>query len=163
MINIREYQLFQKAWEDKKKNKMEHRKKGTKPPFFRNNSRGQQASREPRMTEKVGQRPRKPPIQCWDFGGDHMYRDCPHTGEKVRNVHSVQQVDTVEDMGRNVPRIYAALDNKQSEFQSHMIEVEGNINNQTIVILIDSISIHSYLDPNMVEIFHLPRSKLGKS
>jgi hypothetical protein len=92
-----------------------------------------------------------------------MYRDFPHRGEKVRIVHNVQQVDTVEDMGRNVPRIYAALDNKQDEFQSHMIEVEGKINNQTIVILIDSGASHSYLDPKMVEIFHFPRRKLGKS
>jgi hypothetical protein len=30
----------------------------------------------------------------------------------------------VEDMGRSIPRIYATLDNKQFEFQSHMIEVE---------------------------------------
>jgi hypothetical protein len=66
-------------------------------------------------------------------------------------------------MGRNVPRIYAALDNKQVEFQSHMIEVEGKINDQPISILIDSGASHSYLDPNMVEIFQLPRSKLGKS
>jgi hypothetical protein len=32
-----------------------------------------------------------------------------------------------------------------------------------IVILIDSGSIHSFLDPKMVEIFHFPRSKLGKA
>jgi hypothetical protein len=32
-------------------------------------------------------------------------------------------------MGSRIPRIYAALDNKQAEFQSHMIEVEGMINN----------------------------------
>jgi hypothetical protein len=62
-------------------------------------------------------------------GGDHMYRYYPHRGEKVRIVHNVHQDDTVEDMGRNVPRIYAAMDNKQAEFQSHMIEVEGKINN----------------------------------
>jgi hypothetical protein len=42
-----------------------------------------------------------------------MFRDCPHRGEKVRIVHNVQQVETMEDMGRNVPRIYAALNNKQ--------------------------------------------------
>ena len=65
-------------------------------------------------------------------------------------------------MGRNVPRIYAMLDNKQVEFQSNMIEVEGKINGEDIAILIDSGAIHSYLDPNMVEIFQLPRSKLGK-
>jgi hypothetical protein len=63
---------------------------------------------------------------------------------------------------RNVPRIYAALDNKQVEFQSHMIEVEGKINDQPIAILIDSGASHSYLDPKMVERFQLPRSKLGK-
>jgi hypothetical protein len=55
---------------------------------------------------------RKPPIQCLGCGGDHMYKDFPHRGEKVRTVHNVQQVATVEDMGRNVPRIYVALDNK---------------------------------------------------
>jgi hypothetical protein len=40
-------------------------------------------------------------------------------------------------MGRNVPRIYVALDNKKAEYQSHMIEVEGMINNKTLAILID--------------------------
>jgi hypothetical protein len=80
----------------------------------------------------------------------------------VRTVHNVQQIDTMEEMGRNVLRIYVALDNKHSEFQSHMIEVEGNINDQPIVILIDSGASHGYLDPNMVEIFHFTRSKLEK-
>jgi hypothetical protein len=70
--------------------------------------------------------------------------------------------DTSGGHGRNVPRIYVALDNKQAEFQSHMIEVEGKINNQHIVILIDSRASHNYLDPKMVERFQLPRSKLGK-
>jgi hypothetical protein len=91
-----------------------------------------------------------------------MYRDFPHRGEKVRIVHNVQQDDTVEDMGRNVPRIYATLENKQAEFQSHMIEVEGKIKNQTIAILIDSGASHSYIDPKMVERFHFPRRKIGK-
>jgi hypothetical protein len=58
-----------------------------------------------------------------------MFRDCPRRGEKLRIVHNVQQDEIVEDMGRNVPRIYAALDNKQAEYQSHMLEVEGMINN----------------------------------
>jgi hypothetical protein len=66
-------------------------------------------------------------------------------------------------MSRNASRIYAALDNKQAEYQSHMIEVEGMINNQTIVILIDSGASHSYIDPKMVESLQLPRSKHGKS
>jgi hypothetical protein len=117
---------------------MEQKKKGSKPPLFKNISPGQPASTEPRMTNTVGKIPRHPPIQCWVFGGDHMYKDFPHRGEKVRTVHNVQQDDTFKDMGINVSRIYASLENNQVEFQSHMIEVEGNINNQTIVILIDS-------------------------
>jgi hypothetical protein len=92
-----------------------------------------------------------------------MFRDCPLRGENVRIVHNVQQVETMEDMGRNVPSIYVSLDNKQAEYQSHMIEVEGMINNQTIYILIDSRVSHSYIDTKMVESFHFPRRKHGKS
>ena len=66
-------------------------------------------------------------------------------------------------MGRNVPRIYAALDNKQEEYQSHMTEVEGMINNQTLAILIDSGASNSYIYPKMVASLQLPRNKHGKS
>ena len=57
---------------------------------------------------------------------------------------------------------YVALDNKKVEFQSHMIEVEGMINNHVFTILIDSGDSHSYIDPKVVEIFQLPRRKHGK-
>jgi hypothetical protein len=43
-----------------------------------------------------------------------MFRVCPHKSDKVRVVHNVQQVETMGDMGRKVPRIYAALDNKKT-------------------------------------------------
>jgi hypothetical protein len=91
-----------------------------------------------------------------------MFRDFPRRGEKVRTVHDVQQAETVEDMGRIVPRIYVALDNKQAEYHSHMIEVEGMINKQTIAILIDVGASHNYIDPKMVESLHFTRSKHGK-
>jgi hypothetical protein len=68
----------------------------------------------------------------------------------------------VEDMGSRMPRIYAALDNKQAKFQSHMIDVEGMINNQPFSILIDSGASHSYVDPKVVESLHLSRSKNKK-
>jgi hypothetical protein len=68
----------------------------------------------------------------------------------------------VEDMGNRIPRIYVALDNKQAGYQSHMIEVEGMINNQPFTILIDSGAIHSYIDPRVLESFQLSRSKHGK-
>jgi hypothetical protein len=91
-----------------------------------------------------------------------MHIDFHQRSDKARNIHIVQQAETIEDMGRNVPRIYVVLDDKQDEFQSHMIEVEGKINDQPIAILIDSGAIHSDVDPNMVEKFHLPRSNLEK-
>jgi hypothetical protein len=50
----------------------------------------------------------------------------------VRIAHNVQQDVVVEDMVINIPRIYASLDNKQVEFPSNMIEVEGKINDQPI-------------------------------
>jgi hypothetical protein len=81
----------------------------------------------------------------------------------MRVVHNVQQVEIVEDMGSRIPRIYAALDNKQVEFQSHIIEVEGMLNNHAFTILIDSRASRSYIDPKMVKSFHLPRNKHGKS
>jgi hypothetical protein len=62
-------------------------------------------------------------------------------------------------MGSRMPRIYASLDNKQEEFQSHMIEVEGMINNFPLIILIDSGASHSYEDPRVVEILHLNKKK----
>ena len=69
----------------------------------------------------------------------------------------------MRNMGINVPRIYASLDNKQEEYKSHMIEVEGMINNQTITILIDLGASHSYIDPRMMESLHFPRNKHEKS
>jgi hypothetical protein len=61
-----------------------------------------------------------------------MFIDFPHIKDKVRVVHDIQQAKTVEDMGKRIPRIYVALDNKQAEYQSHMIEVEGMINNHNL-------------------------------
>jgi hypothetical protein len=40
-----------------------------------------------------------------------------------------------------------------------MIEVEGMINNQPFTILIDSWDRNSYIDPRVVESFHLLRRK----
>ena len=58
-----------------------------------------------------------------------------------------------------MPKIYAMLDHRQAEHQSHMIEVEGMIHNQSISILIDSGASHSYIDPSLVERLHLGKCK----
>jgi hypothetical protein len=54
------------------------------------------------------------------------------------------------------------IDNKHIEYKSPMIEVEFKIDNQPITILIDSRASHSYINANIVEIFHLQRSKHKK-
>ena len=65
-------------------------------------------------------------------------------------------------MGISFSRIYESLDNKQEDFQSHMIEVEGMINNHAFTILIDSGASHSYIDPKFVERLFFPRRKHEK-
>jgi hypothetical protein len=159
----REKPTFQKAWEDKKKFKKEQRQKGNKPTFFRNSPLGQPSFRETRKAKVGGQLPRQTPMECWGCKGNHRYRDCPHRNDKAREVHNVQQDETVEDVGSRMPRIYASLDHKQAEYQLHMIEVEGMINNHTFIVLIDSRGSHSYIDPRVVESLHLSRSKHEKS
>jgi hypothetical protein len=135
------------------------RQKRNKPPFFRNIPQGYPSFREPRMVEVGEQRLRQTPIQFWGCKENHKYRDCPHKNGKAGAVHNVQQAKIVEDMGSRMPRIYAALDNKQVEFYSHMIKVEGMINSQPFIILINSRASHSYIDPRVVESLHLSRSK----
>jgi len=52
-------------------------------------------------------------------------------------------------------RIYASLDNKQEEYQSPMLEVEGKIDNHPMRILIDYGASTIYINSNIVETFHL--------
>jgi hypothetical protein len=92
-----------------------------------------------------------------------MYKYFPHHGDKMRIMHIIKQEETIEDVGGSMPRIYATLNNGQADYQSHMIEVEGKIDNQLISILIDYGSSHSYIDPNLIERFKLKKCKHKKS
>jgi hypothetical protein len=64
------------------------------------------------MTDSFGKRPRKQPMQFWGCEENHLYRDYPHKGEMMMIFHNIQKVETMEDMGGNMPRICATLDNK---------------------------------------------------
>jgi hypothetical protein len=74
-------------------------------------------------------------------------------------MHNIQEATTVDDMGS----IYEYLDDRQAKYQSNMIEVEGKIINQLVAILIDSGGSHCYIDPKIVDILYLEKSKLEKS
>ena len=88
-----------------------------------------------------------------------MYKYCPRRGDKMRIAHNIKHEETIEDVGRSMPRIYAALDNRQADYQSHMIEVEGKFYNHPRDILIGFGYTHSYIDPNLVERFKLNKCK----
>jgi hypothetical protein len=139
----------------------DQRKKGFKPSFNRNepnrNHQDQYAKGDFKKEDSLGKRGR-PPIQFWGCKEYHMYKDFPHRKERVKTVHNIQEATTVKDMGR----IYVALNDRQAEYQSNMIKVEGKIINQHVSILIDSRESHCYIDPKIVDILHLEKIKLGK-
>jgi hypothetical protein len=39
-----------------------------------------------------------------------MYKYFPHREDKMRTLHNIQEATIVEDMGINIPRIYASLE-----------------------------------------------------
>ena len=55
-------------------------------------------------------------------------------------------------VARVVPRIYASLEDRQADHQSTVVEVAGKIVEQSVSILIDPSSTHSYITPRVVEI-----------
>ena len=74
-------------------------------------------------------------------------------------MQNIEEATTVEDM----VRIYVALEDRQLEYKSNMIEVEGKIINHHVAILIDSIERHCYIYPKIVDTLHLEKSKIEKS
>jgi hypothetical protein len=152
---------LQKYWKEKKNEKYDQRRKGFKPFFNRNdtnrNCQDQSTKRDFKKEDSLRKRGR-PPIKCWGCKKDRLYKDFPHRKDRVKTMHNIQEATTVEDMGR----IYAALDDRQVDYQSNMIKVEGKIINQPAAILIDLGAIRCYIDPKIVDRLHLEKSKLGK-
>ena len=64
---------------------------------------------------------------------------------------------------RTMPKINATLENRQADYQTSMVEVEGKINQIPISILIDPGASLSYISPNLVEKCKLPVEKFANS
>ena len=62
-----------------------------------------------------------------------------------------------------MPRINATLDNRQADYQTSMVEVEGKLNQIPISILIDTGASLSYISPNLVEKWKLSVENFAKS
>ena len=69
----------------------------------------------------------------------------------------------VGDLARTIPRINAALENRQADYQNSMVEVEGKLNQIPISILIDPGASLSYISPDLVEKCKLSVEKFAKS
>jgi hypothetical protein len=81
----------------------------------------------------------------------------------MNTMHNIKKEEIVEDVGKIMPRIYVALDNRQADYQFNMIEVEGKIDDHPMAILIYYGTSHRYIDPKIVERFKLKKSKHEKS
>ena len=69
----------------------------------------------------------------------------------------------IGDLARTMPKINAALENRQEDYQTSMVEVEGKINQIPISILIDLGASLSYISPNLVEKCKLSVEKFARS
>ena len=81
-----------------------------------------------------------------------MCRNCPLKNESARLAYNDQEVETVGQVARVVLRIYAALEDRQEDHLSIVVEVAGKIVEKFISILFDPGSTHSYITPRVVEI-----------
>ena len=86
-----------------------------------------------------------------------MCRNCLLKNESARPTYNLQEVE------RAVPRIYAALEDRQADHQSAVVEIAGKIVEQSVFILINPGSTHSYITPRIVEICASKKVKHRKS
>ena len=92
-----------------------------------------------------------------------MRKYCPLENESARPAYNIQEVETMGQVARAVPRIYAALEDRQEDHHSTVVEVAGKIVEQFVSILIDPGSIHSYITPRVVEMCAFKKVKHIKS
>ena len=55
------------------------------------------------------------PLQCWKCGGPHIRRNCPLENESARPTYNIHEAEIVGQVARAVPRIYAALEDRQAD------------------------------------------------
>ena len=100
------------------------------------------------ITQKNNER--KEPVKCWECNGPHYASFFPNWKKTVSNIHTVQEDMNVGDLERIMPRIKAALENMQGDYQTSMVEVEGKLNQTPISILIDPGASFSYIYTDLV-------------
>jgi hypothetical protein len=86
-------------------------------------------------------------VTCWGCGGPHYQRDCPESQSGF--VHREGKAP----MGRasSSHQIYAAVNNRQEEHQSMVVESSGMLNHVNVKILFDSGATDSFISPCALE------------
>eukprot|EP00253_Pinus_taeda_P003721 PITA_03721 len=167
--NKKKGDISSKRWNDRKNNRVVGNNKGShgnggksagKGQFNRNTTKRtfrakpseSRVSEPPARSEIEGTRP---PVQCWGCGGPHYVKNCPQR-KGVDEISQIHEASTVGDVARSVPRINAALEDRQAEYQPTMVDFEGKISNLSIAVLIDPGATLSYVSPKVVEHFGQP-------
>ena len=92
-----------------------------------------------------------------------MHRNCPLEDRYVRPTYNIQEAETVGQVARDVPRIYTTREDYQEDHQSTMVEFAGKIAEQSVSILIEPGSTHSYITPRVVDICAFKKLNHSKS
>jgi hypothetical protein len=158
-------------WKGKKRNNFEQKGKGTKfcnnnfgnnhHCYQGNNYKGNKPYNQPTNKEKEQatfynkNTTQREPLKCWECGEPHYYKDCPLRRKTNNNLHIVHEAFIVNEIERNIPNISAALENRQENYHTSMVEVEGMLNNEPISILIHLGSSLSYISLRVVKMCKL--------
>ena len=76
-------------------------------------------------SKKYGTVKMKEPLNFWGCEKPHLLSDFPH--RTVQNIQLLRDATIVNDVSRSIPRISDALEDRQDEHQSTMVDIEGMI------------------------------------
>lgn len=77
-------------------------------------------------------------------------KNCPQR-KGVEQVSQVYEASTVGNVGRDLLKINAALEDRQAEYQPTMVEFEGKLFKLVVTVLIDPHATLSYISPRIAE------------
>eukprot|EP00253_Pinus_taeda_P009062 PITA_09062 len=124
-------------------------------PKFRLNNESKGSEPQARLDNEGTTRS---PVQCWGCGGPYYIKNCPQR-KGTEQLSQIHEASTVGEIGRSIPNINAALEDRQAEYQPTMVEFEGNISKLTVSVLIDPGATLSYVSPKIVERCKLQSTK----
>eukprot|EP00253_Pinus_taeda_P033032 PITA_33032 len=117
-----------RKWNEKNNNKVVGNNKGSRSGGIKGSSKGQNSRAAPRSAfrsksigeTRMSEQPAKmdtegitrPPVQCWGCGGPHYVKNCPQR-KGTDQISQIHEASTVGDVGRSMPRINAALDDRK--------------------------------------------------